>query len=166
MSDVMAAAVHTDNPAPRVLARYRRWQATLASGHPGLSVDIAGFRRYRGDWIGAVVTPWFVHLLLLPGGGELWRDLPADSTLRVGFPAGDLELLGERSDDPDLPATFFATILAPVDELANQDAALRTAMDALNLLFEPPLAGSPAHSITDRPPIDRRGFFRRLAGRA
>jgi [NiFe] hydrogenase assembly HybE family chaperone len=165
MSDVMAATVHTDNPAPHVLARYRRWQATLASGHPGISVDIAGFRRYRGDWIGAVVTPWFIHLLLLPGGGELWRDLPADSSLRVGFPAGDLELLGERNDDPDLPAAFFATILAPVDELADQDAALRTAMDALNLLFEPPLAGTPAFSTTDRPPVDRRGFFRRLAGR-
>jgi len=165
MNNLTSATIHTDNPAPRVLARYRRWQETLASGHPGLSVDIAGFRRYRGDWIGAVVTPWFIHLLLLPGGGELWRELPADSPLRVGFPAADLELISERSDDPDLPASFFATILAPVDELADQDAALRTAMDALHLLFEPPPPDTPASSTTDRPPVDRRGFFRRLAGR-
>jgi [NiFe] hydrogenase assembly HybE family chaperone len=165
MNNLTSATIHTDNPAPRVLARYRRWQETLASGHPGLSVDIAGFRRYRGDWIGAVVTPWFIHLLLLPGGGELWRELPADSPLRVGFPAADLELISERSDDPDLPASFFATILAPVDELADQDAALRTAMDALHLLFEPPPPETPASSTTDRQPVDRRGFFRRLAGR-
>lgn len=165
MNDVMVAAVHTDNPAPRVLARYRRWQAVLQAGNLGLSVDIAGFRRYRGDWIGAVVTPWFIHLLLLPGGGELWRDLPTDSPLRVAFPAGDLELLAECSGDPDLPAAFFATILAPVDGLADQDAALRTAMDALNLLFEPPPADMPPGPTTHQSSLDRRGFFRRLAGR-
>lgn len=164
MNDLASAAIHTDNPAPRVLARYRRWQAALNSGHPGLSVDIAGFRRYRGDWIGAVVTPWFIHLLLLPGGGELWRELPVEQTLRVGFPAADLDLLSERSDDPDLPASFFATILAPVDELADQDAALRTAMDALHLLFEPP-AAAPTPTNPEPQPVDRRGFFRRLAGR-
>ena len=90
--------VHHDNPAPRVLAYYRRFQQQLAaqgnSGHAGISVDIAGFRRYQGDWVGAVVTPWFIHLLLLPGGGELWRPL-----------AAGVNPVGALTDDPS-PGTI------------------------------------------------------------
>ena len=166
MNEISIAVPYPDNPAAQVLARYRRFQqvAGSAAGNPELSVDIAGFRRYRGDWIGTVVTPWFIHLLLLPGGGELWRDLADGERLRVGFPAGDLDMLSEHADDADVPRSFFCPILAPVTELAGQDAALTAAMDALAVLFDLPFAPLPS-ATAPRPPVDRRGFFRRLAGR-
>lgn len=163
---------YADNPAPRVLAHYRRFQAQLTqggnAGQAGISVDIAGFRRYQGDWVGAVVTPWFIHLLLLPGGGTLWRNLPAGETLRAGFPAGDLEFTTQTQDDPDLPTHAFATVVAPLDGLPDQDAALSSAMQAMRLIFEPASAPPPGPEAPDTPPaapLDRRGFFRRLAGR-
>lgn len=164
--------VHHDNPAPRVLAYYRRFQQQLAaqgnSGHAGISVDIAGFRRYQGDWVGAVVTPWFIHLLLLPGGGELWRPLAAGEILRVGFPGGDLEFVVEHAVDADLPAHAFATVIAPLDALAGQEAALASAMQALQLIFEPAQVAVTDSETSPAPAaavLDRRGFFRRLAGR-
>lgn len=168
--------LYHDNPAPRVLAHYRRFQAQLAAqgerGRAGISVDIAGFRRHQGDWLGAVVTPWFVHLLLLPGGGTAWRDEEAGAALRVAFPAGDLEFTVEQGAGPDLPAYAFATVVAPLDDLPDQEAALRSAMQALQLIFAPaevaggiPAAAPPDADPSSQAPLDRRGFFRRLAGR-
>lgn len=167
---------HHDNPAARVLAHYQNFQACLEAGgkrgRAGISVDIVGFRRYQGDWVGAVVTPWFIHLLLLPGGGELWCELAAGETLRVAFPAGDLEFVMEHSADAALPAHAFATILAPLDALADQNAALASAVQALQLIFDPGCVPAPAAAAPDvkaaentAAGIDRRGFFRRLAGR-
>ncbi len=55
---------------------FRRWQCANPSAHgttplpPAMLVDDAGDA--SGDWVGAVITPWFINLFLLPGGGNLW----------------------------------------------------------------------------------------------
>lgn len=166
-------SAYDDNPAPLLLAMYRRILSAGAIApdllNPALAVDIAGFRRYRGDWIGAVVTPWFLRLFVLPGGGELWRDVAPGERLQLEFPAGQLEFVAEAAPGAEVPACLYCPLLPSVSELASQDAALEIAMAAFTTLFSPlaavadeaaaPAAGEPAA------PVDRRGFFRRLAGR-
>jgi [NiFe] hydrogenase assembly HybE family chaperone len=181
LSEMSTEQIYQDNPAPLLLAMYRRLaQAPMqVSGvkNPVLSVDIAGFRRYRGDWLGAVVTPWFVRLFLLPGGGELWREVtqkqgsnaPADERLRVEFPAGDLEFLAEYNPSAEVPAFFWCPVFASVERIGSQDEALTLAMEAFNSLFNPPpsaeLLDSPDVAESSKAPVDRRGFLRRLVGR-
>lgn len=164
---------YNDNPAPLLLAMYRRLAdaGELAPDlcNPALAVDIAGFRRYRGDWIGAVVSPWFLRLFVLPGGGELWRDLPPGERLLLEFPAGQLEFVAEATPGAEVPTCLYCPLLESVAPIASQDAALELAMNAFTTLFSPPAPAEPA--LTDErpapPPVtDRRGFFRRLAGRA
>ncbi|MFV0370593.1 MAG: [NiFe]-hydrogenase assembly chaperone HybE, partial [Azonexus sp.] len=84
--------------------------------------------------------------------------------------AGDLEFTVEQGAGPDLPTYAFATVVAPLDDLPDQEAALRSAMQALQLIFAPAGAPNPADAPPDadpssQAPLDRRGFFRRLAGR-
>ncbi len=164
---------YQENPAPLLLAMYRRIERDGLQGvvNPRLSVDIAGFRRYRGDWLGAVVTPCFVRLFLLPGGGALWRELAAGERLRVEFPAGDLEFLAEHDPAAEVPALFSCPIFASVERVSSQDEALSLAMEAFNSLFNPPplveLQATPeASTPTETPPVDRRAFLRRLLGRS
>lgn len=170
---------YDDNPAPLLLAMYRRLAATgeiaPARRNPALAVDIAGFRRYRGDWIGAVVTPWFLRLLVLPGGGELWREVAPGERLLLEFPAGQLAFVGEATAGAEVPACLYCPLLPSVSELASQDAALEIAMAAFTTLFSPapPISAADAPAAAESgehpepPPLtDRRGFFRRLAGRA
>ena len=102
---------YNDNPAPLLLAMYRRLAdaGEIAPDlcNPALAVDIAGFRRYRGDWIGAVVTPWFLRLFLLPGGGELWRDVPPGERLLLEFPARQLEFVAEATAGAEVPSSLY-----------------------------------------------------------
>lgn len=181
LSEMNTEQIYQDNPAPLLLAMYRRLAQEPMQGNgvknPVLSVDIAGFRRYRGDWLGAVVTPWFVRLFLLPGGGELWRELAqeqesnatADERLRVEFPAGDLEFLAEHDPSAEVPAFFWCPVFASVERIASQEEALTLAMATFNSLFNPPppaeQVDSPDLAESSKGPVDRRGFLRRLVGR-
>lgn len=169
--------IYQDNPAPLLLAMYSRLAQAPMQGfgvkNPVLSVDIAGFRRYRGDWLGAVVTPWFVRLFLLPGGGELWpapgNEAAAGKPLRVEFPAGDLEFLVESNPDAEVPAFFWCPVFASVERIGSQDEALTLAMEAFNSLFNPPPPAEVLDALVaterSKAPVDRRGFLRRLVGR-
>lgn len=179
------ARPHADNPAPLVLAMYRRiWETTMRDldfVNRALEVDIAGFRRHRGDWVGAVITPWFVNLYVLPGGGELWRDLGSGERVKLPFPIGELEFIADYDPAAEIPAALYCPLLAPVTALKSQDEALRMAMDALETLFTPavvpadattpatpdatPEAASPNDPAASSVP-SRRAFLRRLAGRS
>lgn len=190
------AVPHAENPAPKMLAMYRRiWETTMRDldfVNRALEVDIAGFRRHRGDWVGAVVSPWFVNLYVLPGGGELWCDLGAGERVKLPFPVGELEFIADYDPAAEVPAALYCPLLAPVTALKSQDEALRMAMDALQTLFTPavpttaalagsdlpeaavrpaepaqPAADAPAPEMPPEPAVPpRRAFLRRLAGRS
>jgi [NiFe] hydrogenase assembly HybE family chaperone len=190
------AVPHAENPAPKILAMYRRiWETTMRDldfVNRALEVDIAGFRRHRGDWVGAVISPWFVNLYVLPGGGELWHDLGAGERVKLPFPVGELEFIADYDPAAEIPAALYCPLLAPVTALKSQDEALRMAMDALETLFTPTLMATAAPAGPDRseasagavataqpaadmPPPEmpaepavppRRAFLRRLAGRS
>jgi [NiFe] hydrogenase assembly HybE family chaperone len=179
------ATPHADNPAPLILAMYRRvWETTMRDMdfvNRALEVDIVGFRRHRGDWVGAVITPWFVNLYVLPGGGELWQDLGSGERVKLPFPVGELDFIADYDPSAEIPAALYCPLLAPVTALKSQAEAVQMALDALETLFTPVVAAAVEQSApaapeasSEVPPVapsseppapPRRAFFRRLAGR-
>lgn len=179
-----AAALGAD-PAPRLAAMYRRaWEAGMRDMpfvNPALAVEAVGFRRWRGDWLGAVITPWFLNLFILPGGGELWSDRPAGERCRIVFPVGELEFIADHDSDPaaDVPAYQYCPLFAPVGQFATQAVARSAAYESLNAVLTPQPA-PPAALAAASPPAperaerrerperlesSRRAFLRRVAGR-
>ena len=86
------AAAYGDDPSRLIEEMYRQvWETSMHDMpfvNPALSVAAIGFRRHLGDWVGAVVTPWFLNLFILPGGGSLWSDLGSGDRVRIAFPVG------------------------------------------------------------------------------
>jgi len=137
-----------------------------------LAVTALPFRRVAGDWVGVVLTPWFLHVYLVPGGGDLWQDLGQGLRRRVALPAGELEFIGE--DDPELGPLQYCVLLAPVPQFSAQADALQAAREALEtLLTAPPPApvvadATPPQAESDEagmPDARRRGFLRGFLGR-
>jgi [NiFe] hydrogenase assembly HybE family chaperone len=124
-----------------------------------LSVEVLGFVRYRGDWLGAVITPVFVRLLLLPAGGELWGEIPPGQRRYVDVHGATLAFLAEP--DAGFGAWQWADLCAGVADLPDMATARRVAQDGLQLATGLAEAGTPP---TPTPDVSRRGFFRRLAG--
>ena len=140
--------------------------------NPALAVQAVGFQRHEGDWLGVMITPWFLNLFLLSGGGQLWGDIPAGERRYLNLPCGTLQFIAD--DDPDIGPYQYCPLIAPVSSISDMASALKAAQDALAAVFVPP-AAPPAEAMTVpatefRPETSdgapsRRAFFRRLAGK-
>lgn len=168
-----AAQPYAENPAARLEAMYRRVWETSMHDMPfvnhALTVAAVGFARHEGDWVGAVITPWFLNLYVLPGGGTLWSDLASGDRVKIPFPVGELEFIADYDPEGDVPAYQYCPLFQPVSQFSTQEAALAAAEAALASLFvAPPVSEvtstKPAAADEAEPVPARRAFFRRVAG--
>ncbi|RDE49283.1 MAG: [NiFe]-hydrogenase assembly, chaperone, HybE [Candidatus Accumulibacter meliphilus] len=125
-----------------------------------------------GDWVGAVITPWFINLFILPGGGDLWSDRPSGERCHIVFPIGPLEFIADDDASAEVPAYQYCPLFAPPGQFGSQAAARAGAMAALNAMFATPVdqrststAATAATAAPELLPPARRRFFRRVTGR-
>lgn len=99
---------------------FRRWLAAASTGRadgdaPARSADSwqCGSDGMLGDWVGAMITPWFINLLILPGGGDLWSDRPSGQRCHIVFPVGPLEFIADDDASAEVPAFRYCPLFAP-----------------------------------------------------
>lgn len=163
----MSSLPANDNPAERLETHFRRVLAVTVplEANPALSVEAIGFARHQGDWLGVIVTPWRIDLLLINGGGSLWGDIPAGQRRYLQLDGETLPFLCE--DDPEIGPYQSSPL---VDDLACiPDMATARAMAwhslGVHLQHSAPPAAAPQDVKEAAPGVSRRGFFRRLAGK-
>jgi len=167
---IRPATPRAEHPAAWLESHYRRVLAErmqdLPFLHRDLGVEAIGFTRHEGDWLGVVVTPWFLNLFLIFGGGRLWEDISAGQRRLVGLPCGTLQFIAD--DDPDLGPYQYCPLIAPVTDLPDMAAARQAAQDALAAVFtlppEPAAETPPPEAEAAQPQFSRRGFLRRVTG--
>jgi len=159
----------SDDPSEFLAAHYEHvWQTRrgdLPCINPALAVETIGFSRQQGDWLGVVVTPWFINLFLFSGGGKLWGDIPAGQRRYVNLPCGTLQFIAD--DDPDFGPYQYCPLIAPVSSVPDMATARQAALDAMAAVIEPP-APPVADAVPAEPAkrdVSRRGFLRALTGR-
>jgi [NiFe] hydrogenase assembly HybE family chaperone len=165
-------------PAQRLAARFRAAAARMAGlaiVNPALEVEAVGFARWNGRWLGVMVTPWAMNLVLLPDDPQAWRALASGAKRRYAFPAGEFEFVG--ASDPDLGDYQVCSLFSPMDAFADQAAASLVAKLARAALFDPANAAeaevpAPAAAAGEAPgplarieraldaPLSKRGFLR------
>lgn len=163
-----AAAPWAEDPSAALLGHFetvaRERMAGLDFLNPAVEVRVAGCERVEGDWLAALVTPWSIQLVLLPGGGALWQDSAPGLRRRVALPAGELVFLGEAGEAA-LPAFQYCPLVAPLDEVADTEAAIAIARDALDAVLTAPEPAAapdplPAQHPANPPSLSRRAFLR------
>ena len=130
------------NPAPLVERVFGHIAATRMAGlplsNPALRVEAVGFRLWQGDWLGVLVTPWAINLMLLPGGAGAFRVLGLDQRQRWCFPSGDYDFMGGCEET--LGPYQLCSLFSPAFEFATHQDARHAANAALGALLEPPPA--------------------------
>jgi [NiFe] hydrogenase assembly HybE family chaperone len=152
--------VPVEDPVGRLVEAYRaidlRMQ-DLPIHNPRLVVEAIGFRAVGSMLVGALVTPWFVNLVVfglpLPPGGE---------SVEVELPAGCFLAMGAS---PSGVAHLAISLASPVLHLADQVAARAFADESLRLVLTP----KPEAPASDDPPLaprttGRRALFAGLLG--
>jgi [NiFe] hydrogenase assembly HybE family chaperone len=161
--------------AARVQSAFERVQRERMAGLPfvneALRVEVVGLHRWRGLWLGILITPWFMNLMLLPADGEggneepppaRWPAVRTGDYARFAFPSGVLSFLaGHEAEAGDYLA---CSLFSPMFEFADHEAARQTAEACLTALFDPAASATPAEAPHDEvaapAPVSKRDFLR------
>lgn len=156
-----------------LLAAYRRVDVERMQDIPfrnaALSVEAVGFRPWRGNHLGVVITPWFMNLMLLAGEDADWSAHRHGDLVTHVLPSGRYEFV--FGDLEGFGPVQSCSLVSPVSDFADREAALLTAQEVLRLLLTAPEgeeepAGAPLKTEPDPEPsayggaISRRELLR------
>ncbi len=168
----MTLRFHQLDPAVAVEQAFLRIQrermADVPILNPALTVEAIDFQRWQGHWLGIVVTPWCMSMLLVPGSTENWVTTGENRRRFVKFPAGDFAFLG--SDEEELGEFQSCSLFSPMGKFSTQLEATMTARASLIGLLtsaQPEQPATKKRKDVDKPSLSRRGFlaFRKPAAR-
>lgn len=141
-----AEAGPAQRPDPsRALEAGYRLAAERLRGLPifneALHVEAVGFRVWEGQWLGVVITPWFMNLTLAPADPAAWHSLPVRGKRKLRLPAGNFEFIG--AEDPQVGEFQTCSLFSPMGDFADQEGARLVAQLSLQALFDPAHAEAP-----------------------
>jgi [NiFe] hydrogenase assembly HybE family chaperone len=159
------AAATAEEAVARLEAAFGTIQRERMQGipilNPALAVQAVGMREWQGQWLGALVTPWFISLVVLPGEGP-WRGAGDRESVWYAFPSGHFEFIA--GSEPGIGEYHACSLFSPVLEFADHETARETARVALEVLFDRSLLGEkPASGGRDGAGMSRRDFLRGAA---
>jgi len=152
----MTEAAHhgADRPSPAAALVHafdqvlRQQMHGLPMLNPALAVEAVGFREWREHWLGVLVTPWFMNLVLMPRIDSAWHAAGERESRPYVFPAGVFEFIGGHH--AELGDYQACSLFSPMFDFANQDGARDTAAAALEALFDS------AHRAENADPVPRQ----------
>ena len=146
------------SPAVRLEAAFTRIWRTRMAGlpflNPALRVQAVGFRPWQGQWLGALVTPWSVNLVLMPGEGP-WPALAKGAERFVDLPAGRFRFIA--GEDAEIGEHHACSLFSPALEFADHETARAVAEASLAALFD---AGLDQAEVRAPSRVSKRDFIR------
>jgi [NiFe] hydrogenase assembly HybE family chaperone len=144
----------------QLVAAYRLIYEQRVAGLPicnaRLLIDAVGFCDWENRYVGILITPWFMNLVVLPTGAENWQHAPTGSKVELELPSGPC-----RFDTCDLPGVgphLSLALFSAVGDFPDHDTARQVATETLRRLFEKPDPDAvPAERAT--PSLSRRGLL-------
>jgi [NiFe] hydrogenase assembly HybE family chaperone len=126
------------DPSAALEATYRQVAETRMCGlpfvNPALAVEAIGFAPWEGRWLGVMVTPWFINLVLAPLDAAQWRSIGQGEKRRYAFPAGEYEFIG--ANEPSVGEFQVCSLFSPVLEFEDQATARFVAQHARAALLD------------------------------
>ncbi|MBI5890179.1 MAG: [NiFe]-hydrogenase assembly chaperone HybE [Nitrosomonadales bacterium] len=111
--------------------------ATRMAGLPicnsALRVQAVGFREWQEHWVGVLVTPWTISLVLMPGDKAPLKSLGADEKMSWEFPSGRYEFMG--LNEPELGTCQICSLISPVIDIERHEDAVGVAGQVMQALF-------------------------------
>jgi [NiFe] hydrogenase assembly HybE family chaperone len=110
----------------------------LAIVNAALRVEAIAFAPWKTYWLGVMLTPWSMNLVLTPREPAAWRSLAPGEKRRYVFPAGSYDFISAH--DAAAGEYLACSLFSPVLEFADHDTARQTAALARQALFDPACA--------------------------
>ncbi|MFQ2861795.1 hydrogenase-2 assembly chaperone [Aeromonas caviae] len=128
------------NPAPRLVAQYERIAREEMQGlpfyHPAMPI-VAECTLFEGQWLGCVLTPWMLSVVVLPGPDQLWPVRGSRDRLALQLPCGNLTfMVGEL---PETGQLLACSLMSPIDPHLGADEGRTLVSSTLKMLLSLPV---------------------------
>ena len=103
--------------------------------NPAVQVAAIDFALYEQDWLGILLTPWMLNIMLLPGPEREWTEFKTSAVgekINLNFSNGEYTFM--LNQHPQLGQFLSCSLLSPVNDIRDQAAGVRLAKDARRLL--------------------------------
>jgi [NiFe] hydrogenase assembly HybE family chaperone len=127
--------LHSSDPSTLIEATFRRIEHERMAGLPmlnsALQVAAVGFKRQQtphAEWLGVLLTPWSLGLLLLPASAD-WPPVTSHARVFRAYPAGNFAFLGNHEDG--LGDYLVCPLVHEMSQFADQETAVLTARASL-----------------------------------
>ena len=143
------AAWFSDDPSGAIERAFRRIEEAQMKDLPlcnqALTAEAVGVTRWQEHWLGCLITPWTLQLVMLPACVDA-EALREGDVREWQFPRGPIVFMA--SENPDLGVYQACGLLSPVDGLASQEAARQIAVEVMEILFQAPADMPDGVSVT------------------
>lgn len=125
------------DPSARLVNAFRAASSRmegLSFVNRALAVEAIGFAPWQGHWLGVMLTPWFMNLILAPRDASAWQSPRQGETRCYRFPAGDYDFIGAADD---IAGEYrMCSLFSPVLQFEDQETARLVAQLAREALFD------------------------------
>ncbi len=104
---------------------------------PHLPVKAIGFQRFDNQWLGALLTPWMLNLVILPGRDQIWPVRTVGQRLTLALPQKDITF--QVGETPDGNQYLASSLLSPLPATMSAQEAISLAQDSLRLALSLPM---------------------------
>ena len=119
-------------------------------------VRALGFAPFAGHWLGALVTPWSVLVILAAGNRQTWPNVEVGKIMPVTLPGGAFHFLG--MSEPELGRFLACSLMSPIEWKKKKKEVEAFALNALKLMMTPTQTNEKTAS-SERLIMRRRDFF-------
>ncbi|EMX8369052.1 hydrogenase-2 assembly chaperone [Yersinia enterocolitica] len=147
MSDVIAG--HEQNPAALLEQVFGQVAADEMRGLPfyrdHIPLRACGFQLFEQQWIGALLTPWMLSLVVLPGPQQSWQRRAVGERLMLALPCGTIGFT--VSEIAGCGQYLSRSLMSPLDTSLSAERALQLAEQSARMAFSLPVmdADAPAN---------------------
>ncbi|MFM5161808.1 hydrogenase-2 assembly chaperone [Aeromonas rivipollensis] len=128
------------NPAPLLVAQYERIAREQMQGLPFYHATmpiVVECVLFEGQWLGCVLTPWMLSLVVLPGPDQRWPVRSSSDRLALQLPCGNMTfMVGEL---PETGQLLACSLMSPLDPHLGAEQGRTLVSSTLKMLHSLPV---------------------------
>ncbi|MCD6617580.1 hydrogenase-2 assembly chaperone [Aeromonas veronii] len=128
------------NPAPLLVAQYERIAREVMQELPFYHATmpiVAECVLFEEQWLGCVLTPWMLSVVVLPGPDQLWPVRSSSDRLALQLPCGNMTfMVGEL---PETGQLLACSLMSPLDPHLGADQGRTLVSSTLKMLLSLPV---------------------------